>query len=76
MLIKIRDLFGASDKLNDKSLIEQPANERAVVGLEGTSGVGRRQMFAAEDRVSTANADGRYPKLAAFGLNYHGSIAV
>ena len=26
--------------------------------------------------VRTTNADGRYPSLAAFGLNYHGSNAV
>lgn len=62
--IKGRERFGASDSA--KSLTEQPANEHAVAGLEGTSGVGGTVF---------ANADGRYPELAAFAFNYHSSNA-
>jgi len=40
----MKDHFGASD--NAKSLIEQPANEQAVLGLEGTSSVGGKKAFA------------------------------
>lgn len=45
-LIKIGDLFGASD--NDKSLTEQPANEHGIMGLERTSDAGGKTELAME----------------------------
>ena len=42
----MRDLFEASD--NDKPLIEQPACEQAIVGLEGMSRFRGEKTFVIE----------------------------
>lgn len=44
--IKMRDLFEAAD--NDKPLIEQPAREQAIVGLEGMSRFRGEKTFVIE----------------------------
>lgn len=45
-------------------------------GWKGSQALQERKPLQWRARVSAANADGRYPNLAAFGLNYHGSNAV